>query len=408
MADIIGDVFKNADLNALSSAYAAAYQQGTTDLIRRVVHNQIYNGTRQQFYDLSILDMQTPLMVATDEDIYGVKTYGRAAIVASSGATGGSSITIPTTDTSMVAVDNMVCFPDNTKGIVDTITTDTSIVVKPLTNGTVPNVVTNDVIVVMTPIEADAATDIKTFWRMPVSERSNYIQMYVKGMKFGRMELEKYKRAGTFNDYLSKNREEFLNQVRIDRSNVYWNGTKGQVTLKNGDVAKTTEGIYPAMVAAGTTTVSATPSTIGTSLEDAAIATNHMAYGGRRFAYMTPEVHLVLSKYYKDTLTRYKPNDMIANLMLDEVRIGDSIIVFVPMARWKDEASFPSHFQSKILLLDQEQIIPTYFFGEEYGSTLGRVNNGTLNNFSIDWVSMTFGQRYINPHGGAIVNISGL
>ena len=308
----------------------------------------------------------------------------------------------------MVAVDNIVCFPDNTKGIVDTITAATSIVIKPLTGGSVPNVVTNDVIVVMTPIEADAATDITTFWRMPVTERSNYIQMYIKGMKFGRMELEKYKRAGTFDDYLSKNREEFLNQVRIDRSNVYWNGTKGQVTLKNGDVAKTTEGIYPAMVAGGTSVVSASVSTIGSSLEDAAISTNHMAYGGRRFAYMTPEVHLILSKYYKDTLTRYKPNDMIANLMLDEIRIGDSIIVLVPMARWKDEASFPAHFQSKILLLDQEQIIPTYFFGEEYGTTLGRTNNGTLNNYSIDWVSMTFGQRYINPLGGAIVNISGL
>lgn len=407
MADIFGDVFKNADLNALSSAYAAAYSKGTTDLIRRVVHNKIYNSTRQQFYDMTILDMQTPIMVMSDEDIYGVKTYGRSAIVAGGNVSGSNSpITILTSDTSMVAVDNIVCFPDNSKGIVNSITTNTSIVVAPYTGSTVPNVSTNDVIIVTTPVEADAATDIKTTWRMPVTERSNYIQMYVKGMKFGAMELEKYKRAGTFDDYLAKNREEFLNQVRIDRSNVYWNGTKGQVTLANGDVAKTTEGIYPAMVAAGTTTVSATSSTVGTALEDAAIATNHMAWGGRRFAYMAPEIHLMVSKYYKDTLTRYKPNDMIANLMLDEIRIGDSIIVLVPMARWKDEASFPSSFQNRILLLDQEQIIPTYFFGEQYGSTLGRKDNGTLNNFTIDWVSMTMGQRYINPLGGAIINIS--
>jgi len=398
--------YTNVNLNDLSSTYASTFTHDTTNLVSRVVHDMIYDGTRQQFYDMAILDMVTPELVSSDEFFFAEKTYGRSAAVVTDTCVTGATQVVKCTDTSMVGLDYVVCYPDNTKGIVYSITEDVEFNVRGISGATVPQVVATDLLQMLAPTEADAASDIRNFFRMSTTERYNYVQLYVKAMKFGKVEKLKYERAGTFKNFLSMNREEFFNQCRIDRSNIYWNGTRGEATLTGGEKAKLAGGIYPTMIAAGCPVVSATTSTVGTALESAAISTNHMAYGGTRFAYMTPELHLVVSKYYKDLLTRYTPDSKVADLMLTQVRLGDSNIVLVPMSRFKDTASFPTHFQGKILLLDQKSIIPVYLFPEEFKSTLNR-SNGSLNNFDIDHLSMSFSQKYINPLGGAIIDVAG-
>jgi hypothetical protein len=399
----------NVDLNALSSTYASTYTHGTTDLIKRLVHSQIYDTAPQQFYDLSVLDGMAPEQINSDEFFFGEKTYGRSAITASNspGAPGlNTQQVINTSDTSMVTIDSVVVYPDSTQGIVIAVTTDTNITVKPLLGGSLPAVTSTQLLPVLGPIEGDAADDIKTYFRMSVTERYNYVQQYVKAMKFGKVEMEKYKRQGTFENYLSMNRQEFFNQVRIDRSNFYWLGTRGEVALTSTEKVKTAGGIYQTMIAAGTPTSSATSTTLGTALESAALACSHKAYGSELFVYCTPQLHLAISKYYKDTLTRYTPDSKIADLMLDMVKIGGVNLVLVPMQRFNDTASFPSMFQNRIFIIDQSSITPIFMMGEEFGTTLGRVNNGTLQKYSVEWVSFDFSQRFVNPLGCHIITCS--
>ncbi len=402
--------YTDENLNALASTYATDYSKTTTDLIKRSVHSIIYDIAPKQFYDMTILDSMPAETAPDTEFFFAVKTYSRYPLtVASPGvASPGANATqdIPTSDTTMCAVDNVVCYPDGTKGLITVVTLNTKVTVRPYTGGTLPAVTATQTLPILGPVEGDASDDIKTYFRLDIEERYNFVQQYVKAMKWGEVEIERYRRNGTFSNYLQMNRTEFFDQVRIDRSNFYWLGTRGELTIANGNKVKMAGGIYQTMIEMGTQQFSATSSTLASALEDAALSTNYKEYGAVRFLYATPRLCLAVSKAYKDTLTRYTPDSKVADLMLDMIKIGDSDIVLVPMKRFIDTASFPVSFQNKMFLIDQTSIIPMKFMAESYGTTLGRVNNGTLKKYSEEWVSMDFSQKFLNPLGCAIINYS--
>ena len=106
------------------------------------------------------------------------------------------------------------------------------------------------------------------------------------------------------------------------------------------------------MVEAGSPSATANQATLQDAFEDMVLSSEFGEYGSVRFAFMAPRIHLLLSKVYKDELTRYKPNDQIANLMLKEINIGSSRIVLVPFKRFEDAASFPAQFANRIVILD--------------------------------------------------------
>jgi hypothetical protein len=233
--------------------------------------------------------------------------------------------------------------------------------------------------------------------------------MISKMIQYGKMELYKYQRSGT-TDYLDFNFNAALQQYNTDRSNNYWNGSLNQFVLNSGLAAKTCQGIFPSMQAAGSLVVNTTIANIGAALETAALASEFQNWGDTRFFYATPTVLLAISEYYKlnpqGNGIRYFTDDMFADQYFDGVKLGSSKIMFCPMKRYESTASFPAFWANMGLLLDQKSIFPVYSLPNEVTWTLDRSSGANLNLFKSIVFSGTFGLKYKNPLGGAILTIN--
>ena len=193
------------------------------------------------------------------------------------------------------------------------------------------------------------------------------------------------------------NKKTLYDQFRIDLSNIYWNGHQGEVTLANGDKAKTAGGVFPIMQQNGSPNASATIANAPDALEELALDTEFGEYGRTRFLYGSPRAIHYVSKQYKDSLVRYTPKDKEVYTGLTAIDIGSTRMVFVPIKRFEETSCFPSSWRSRLILLDQKNIQPVYFMPEEMGSTLDRTNNGTLNAFKDHWMSADFSIEFNNP-----------
>lgn len=396
----------NTDVNSLSSQYATDYSHQSTALIQRIVKNIIYDTAPKQFLDLKLLNMMPRENSPSDEFFYHEMGYGRDPIPVVTGSTPAGAVDAPKTITSNAAgvaiasVDMIVNLPTGEKATITNINTGTSVItLTPMSGQNIPVIADASVLSVHSPVEADGVDYISNYFRQTTTERFNYVQMLVKATRFGRMELYKYNNAGSTQNYIPMQKTKCLTQFRVDLSNIFWNGEKGEVVLANGMKAKTAQGIYPAMVGAGSPNANPTPANLPGAFETLVLDTEFNAYGETRFLYGSNRYILELSKQYKDSLTRYKPNDMVAQLNLNAVDIGSSRIVFVPMKRFEDTASFPADWSKKLILVDHDSITPMECWGEEMGETLPRRNGGTRENFQDFWISGTFSTRFVNPLG---------
>ena len=147
-----------------------------------------------------------------------------------------------------------------------------------------------------------------------------------------------------------------MQQFRVDISNSFWNGQRGEVTLANGQVAKVTGGIFPTMQAAGSPNVTATIANLPQAVEELALDTEFNVLGHTRFLYGTPRNLHNLSQSYKRDLTRYRPSDKIAMRELNQIDIGSTKMVLGPMKRFEDPSSFPASFANRFILFERESI----------------------------------------------------
>ena len=401
--------FSNLDLNAIGSTYANQFGHGTTALIARVVHNLIYNAAPKQFYpELRILGMKTPDKITTDEFFYHEKAYGRDPIVATAiVAPGASTQVVPVTpaSTDVITVDTIVVYPNNQKATVTNVNKGANtITITAMTGQLLPAVAVNDVLANLSSVEADGANSIAQYFRATTIERYNFVQLFVKAIRFGKLELYKYMNAGT-TDYIAVNRKEMLDQHRIDLSNAYWNGDRGEVTLSNGAKAKTMGGVFPLMQAAGSFNIATSAANLSAAVENLALNTEFGAWGDTRYLYGANRHLLALSKQYRSTLQRYYVGDKKAELYFEGIEMGSTKIVFVPMKRFEDSASFSPAWANRLILLDQESITPVIALEEEMGTTLDRRSGGTLNNFVDEWISATFSLKFNNPLASGWIDI---
>lgn len=402
------DKHSNTGLNSVGSKYSANFNHDTSILIEKITNRAIFDAAPQQFMDLKLLNMKASIPVNSDEFFYQEMGYQRKASVATA-ATG--AVTSPTTQaitmsgTDDIAEDYVIVFPNNKKGTVVGVNTTTNVVtVAPLVNDSLPAVSINDTFALLSPVEADGADGFANHFRATTTERHNYVQLFSKAIKYGEVELFKLQKAAATDNFLEMEKNEMFRQFRADISNAFWNGEKGEAKLKNGDVAKLTQGIYPAMVAAGSPNGTAVKGSVRATFEQVVLDSEFGDYGAVRFAFMTPEQHLELSKEYKDTLVRYAPNDEIAKLGLKEIDLGSSRIVFVPYARFVNDASFPSMFKNKIFILDMKNISLRSMWGERSGETLDRVQ-GIPKKYKEMWVDANYGVQFNNPLGCAYVDV---
>jgi hypothetical protein len=256
----------------------------------------------------------------------------------------------------------------------------------------------------LSSVEADGADGWANYFRASTIERHNYIQLFNKAIRYGEVELFKLKNAGTTNNYLEMEKMAMFRQHRIDISNAFWNGEKGEVTVESGDKAKTTGGVFTHMVSAGSPNVSTPLATLPAAFEDVVLNSEFGEYGQVRFACGSNRAILALSQAYKTEKTRYQPNDEIAKLNLQEIQLGSSRIVFVPYDRFRDRASFPAGFESRIIVLDMKNINLRQMWGEKSGETLDRAD-GIPKAYKEMYVTANMGVEDNNPLAHCYVDI---
>jgi len=403
------DSFNNTNLNSIGSQYANDFGHDISLLVEKVTNRAIFDSAPQQFFDLKLLNMKQFQQVNSDEFFYKEMGYQREPLTSTAAA---AAVTYPATQTfalsslDNISTDTIVIYPNNQKGTVTSINTSTSeITVKPYTNDSLPAVVAGDQFSNLSSVEADGADGWAQYFRGTTIERHNYIQLFNKAMRYGEVELHKLKQAAVTNNFLEMERNAMMRQFRIDISNAFWNGQKGEVSLTSGAVAKSTGGIFPAMVAAGSPNATATSATLTAAFEDIVLSSEYGEYGQVRFAFMTPRVHLALSKAYKDEKTRYTPNDEVAKLGLNEVDIGSSRIVMVPYQRFADRASFPAAFENRIMVADMKNINLCQLWAERSGETLSRTD-GIPKRYKEMWVDANMGVKFNNPLGCGWIDVT--
>lgn len=407
--------YDNLNLNAIGSGYAQLGGRGTTTHIGRVVRQAIYDSFPQQYLDLLILNMKQAEQVGSDEFFYHEAGFGREAITIGtigSNISAGATQTVPVTNLSAVSKDIIVLYPDGaTRGTVTAIDAAASTITISAEQGkTLPLLATTNsgkTFAFLSPVEADSAESFSTYFRLDTIERSNYVQMLAMAHKIGKMEYHKYKNSKTLSSLLEKEKERMFLQMKVSLSNIYWNGNKAEVKLADGTPAKTAGGILPIMKLAGSPNSSVTLTNAPAALEELILDTEYGKYGQRRFLYGTPRAIHYLTQKYKASLTRYAPNDMVAKLGLNSIDIGSSSIVFVPMKRFEEASCFSPDWRSRLILLDQENIVPKYALPEESGTLINRSNGGSSNAITT-WVSATASIEFNNPLASGWLDLTDL
>lgn len=402
------DTFNNVDLNSVGSQYATDYGHDISKLIEKVTNKAIFDAAPQQYMDLKLLNMKSFIPVNTDEFFYQEMGYQRQALTATAIVAAAAQQVIPVTSVEGIATDMIIIYPDNTKGIVTAVDeVGLEITVDAYTGaGNLSAVADQDIFSVLSSVEGDGVDGFANYFRATTVEKHNYVQLFNRAIRYGEVELFKLKNAAVTSNFLEMEKNAMFKQFRTDISNAFWNGEKGEVTTVNGvKKAKLTQGIYPAMVAAGSPNAAATLATLQDAFEDTVIDSEYGDYGQVRFAFMSPKIHLKLSQIYKEEKTRYAPNDAIAKLALDEVNLGSSRIVFVPYARFNDPASFPAAFANRITILDMKNINLRQMWAERSGETLDRVK-GVPKTYKEMWVDANMGVQFNNPLACGYVDVT--
>ncbi len=409
--------FGNQNTNPEASNYGIESEYSPTEqnLIAKAIKRAIYDAAPAQYNALKLLFAKPFVDVNLDEFEYLEKTFGRSpieatAIVAAAAAVPGAHQTqvIPVTAASLqhVTIDLVIVFPDGSHGVISAIGA-VDITVNSLTNAGLPAVAVGDIFAIQSTIMADGMDSFSNFERLETVTRYNYVQFFLRAQRWARLELQKHMNAGT-TDYLKNDKEEKMRQLRVDMFNSFWNGERGEYTISAGHVAKAMGGIYPTMITAGSASANPTLAGLQAAHESLAFQTNFKREGATRFIYGTDEILNEFSKIYKQPGLRYEPNDEIANLKLKRIELGTMNFVLVPCELWREESCFPSDWQRRVIVLDQETVEPVKVKGipsMEMGQTLNRRNNGTRENFTDFWVAAQLSIRFNNPIASYILDI---
>lgn len=401
--------FTNQNYNSVGSEYAALYGHDISLLVQKLTNRAIFDAAPQQFMDLKLLNMVAAEQVNSDEFFYQEMGYQREPLVATASSAAVSwptTQTISVTSTDNISTNTIISYPNGQKGSV--ISVDTSLLtvtVSPYNGDTLPAVAADDILANVSSVDHDGSDGFAQYFRASTIERVNYVQLFNKAIRYSEVELHKLKTMGTTSNFLEMERNAMFNQHRIDLSNAFWTGQKGEIITADGTPAKTTGGVFSAMVEAGAPNAVATTATLVDAFEDIVLSSEYGDYGQARMAFMTPRMHRALSLAYKEELTRYAPNDEIALLNLKEINLGSSRIVLVPFKRFEDKASFPGSFENRIVLLDMKNIKRTQLWGERSGDTL-KLEDGVPKRYGDVWVDCNMGVKFHNPLACAYLDVN--
>ena len=402
--------------NPMMSPYSQAYGLPETDLLKKAIAHDIYDSIPAQFALMTLLLDRGIEYYADDVFTYMERTWNRVALtVGAAGANAAALQVIPMTNTAGVGINAVVVYPDGTHGMVNTVTTNTSITVQIQTNGgTLPAVVGGDYLTVESYIKADGMNYFVGYDRLQVVERYNYMQMFQRSKRWTRLEMQKYRNSGT-TDYMEKDMALQIEEIYQDAFATYLNGSIGEYTFTAPGGAgvyrgKTANGIVQTLLQGGVQTCTSDPTTITSDFQTLAENTNYKNVNEPRFVIGTNKMLSKLDAILKDPI-RYETSDRVNDLGLSEYKFGEMKFVKITCELLRANSyMFPASFENMILILDLNAIKPTCMTGYEpfeFYTTKENLSDGGHQDFS-EWVIQGMISTQINNiDGHGIIYTSG-
>lgn len=395
--------------NPQSSQYAgiSGYTPVETIRIAKAIKEAIFDAAPEQYNALRLVFEKNFQEFNNREFEYLESTFGRSAltstaIVAAQAAVAGVPQTqvIAMADVTHITPDLILIYPSNNKAVVKSIA-GLNVTVESQTSDGLPAVAVGDIFSIQSTIQADAMDYFSNYERLETITRYNFIQEFLRAKRWGRMELLEYKNSGT-TDYLVRDKQESIRQMRTDLFNSFFNGQRGEFRISNNYVTTAMGGIFPTMVNAGSMTANPTIAGLRAAFEALAFNTNFKKEGAVRFIYGTQQMLYELSKIFKEPGLRYAPNDTIGSMDLKEYNFGGMRFVPVACELFREISCFPKDWARRLLILDQETISPAKMKGLPYmtvGGTLNRGVNGTRENFEDWYIEANLSLVFNNPLG---------
>jgi hypothetical protein len=402
--------FGNRNTNAEGANYGqdSVYSPEESNLIAKEIRRAIFDAAPAQYNALKLLFDKPFIEKGSDEFEYLENTFGRTpleadaiagAVVAVPGAFVTQTVTITANSLTKVSKDLIVIYEDGTHGVIADIAGNV-ITINSLKDQGLPAVAVGDIFAIQSTIEADGMDYFSHYDRLDTITRYNYIQFFMRVKRWARVEMQKYVNMGT-TDYLERDKQEKLKQLRIDFFNSYFNGVRGEYTFSNNYAGKAMGGIYPTMLSAGSAFGNPTVAGLKATFESLAFQTNYKAEGGTRFIYATDEMLNLFSEIYKQPGLRYEPNNETANLRLKRIELGTQNFVLVPCELFRETSCFEKSWNRRILVIDQDSVSPVKMKGLpqlEIGETDNRAR-GSRENFTDFWCGGNLSLEFNNPPG---------
>lgn len=408
-------------LQPTGSEYATEFSYDETLLIRRAISREIFDAVPKKYAALRLLMDKPVSYEANDVFTYLEKTFGRVALKVSSETSNDGTtavIVLSSGGGNNVSINKILTFPSNVKGIVKVVSTDTITVVKMNGGTALPTVVSGDYLSIQSTVIADGQNFLTHYDRMKKIERYNYIQLMHRDKRWTRKEMTKFANLSTTN-YYDLDKKEQLDLLLQDMFISLWNGQRGEVNITvpgtDGSApykAMTMGGIFPLMVAAGAASATGvTKATLQESFEGLAFETDYKTEGGVRFIFAQNALLYELSKTWKETGLRYRPDDTIGDLNLSIYKIGDMQFVPVATELFKEISCFPATWQHRMFVLDTDTIHPTCMQGYqsiETGETASKGQSGSLNDYTEWWIQGMLSLKFNNPLSSFYMDTTGI
>jgi hypothetical protein len=413
--------FTLANSNPTGSDYATNYALSTSDLLAQAIQREIFDSAPAMYNALKLMYSIPFSDENSDEFKYAEKPWNRPTITVFGWNSGTSTLTLAGTYSTLqsmpVVVGDVIVNASDVPFMVQSVTysnvaDSATITVAKQTGGSLAagDFTAAETVSIQSATIADGMNYFAHYDRANVVWKYNYIQMFQRARRWSEIELLKYQNTGTTN-FLDMDKVEAINQLRNDVFATMFDGTRGEFTWTaptSGTYrAKATGGIYPSMVSAGSAHASPTLSSLKTAFEKLCFSTNYKAEGGVRMVYATDEILYELSKAFKEPGIQYTPNDSIANLGLNEYKIGAGRYVPVTCELFREASLFPAVWKNRILVLDMATIKPTKLKGKphiEVGQTSNK-SQGTREDYVDYWVKAYFGLKFNNPLGSFYIDV---
>lgn len=419
---IATDPWGQTSNNPPGSQYASDYSYSTSSLWMEAIKREIIDVAPQRYLALKVLYQMAFQNRIRSEHKYFEKDWQRPEILVNAWNHNTGVITLSgtyATEELMPATKgDIIQCPGGTVLIVtdrthSAVADSATLTVAAQTGGslTAGLMSADDYLNIGGPVIADGMNEFLHYDRVKVDEKFNYIMNFQRACRWGRRELVEAQNSGTTN-YLELDKQEKIDQIRVDMMWALFNGYRGEFSIPGATSgnykAKTMYGIYPLMVNAGAPHTSVTASGLREAFKWLAFESNHKAEGGTRVVYATAENITKLSEAYKATLTRFKPEDKMADLDLDMIKFGGMNFVMVPCELFRERTVFPETWKDKLIIVDQASLTPVILANTPH-MDMGMTDNkqrGSYRDYTDWWVEAQIGLEYANPAGGFYIDLT--